>query len=187
VSAVKEGLESTPTEAELNEKVFVEERVFPEKETTIVSSNGELSLTLPLGAVSEEVTITIEEKGIPHDTPNYTDTFLTSSYDFQPEGLAFINKPYLSLAYIPPVSEEQFEKDWLSKTAKLFYFDKSIGVWLDVSDSLSVNTEENLITSRVSHFSSYAGGYTVMPHGRYSDASSLCDVCHKAHITLTRM
>jgi predicted CXXCH cytochrome family protein len=181
VSAVKEGMESTPTEAELNEKVFVEERIFPEKETTIVSSNGELLLTLPLEAVSEEVTITIEEKGLPHDTPNYTDTFLTSSYDFQPEGLSFSFKPSLSLKYIPPVSEESFEKDWLSKTAKLFYYDESVGVWLDVSDSLSVDTTENLITSKVSHFSSYAGGYTVMPHGRYSDASNLCDVCHDAH------
>lgn len=181
VSSVKDGLESDPTTPEVNDKVYIRETLSPDKDKLIISSNGELRLAFPVNAVSEEITITIEENGIPHDTPNYTDTFLTSSYDFQPEGLTFLAKPFLSLAYLPPLREENFEKDWLAKTAKLYYYDKDIKVWLDVSDNLVVDVEKNYITSQVSHFSDYAGGYTVMPHGRYSDNTSLCEVCHDTH------
>lgn len=164
------------------DSVSIATPVDPFSATAIIASTGELRLDIPAGAVPAPVVVTIEGAG-PTGVMTGTHDGLTGRYRFGPDGLAFHAgaRPRLTLGYREFAQGDAFEAEWVAQTARLFVYDPAAAAWADVSSGLAVDTQADTVASDVSHFSEYAAGFTVQPHGRYQAGTPLCSTCHNAH------
>jgi predicted CXXCH cytochrome family protein len=162
--------------------VRIATRVDATRDHTIRAATGEVALFVPAGTFSEDCTVTISEIAVDGSGPDETASFMTSAYDFGPEGSAFGGaQPRLTLSYALTDDRDGFELDWVSKTARIYYLPNAGDRWSDVTQALSVDVAVNTVSGDLEHFSTYASGYTVMPHGRFTKDSTLCGACHDLH------
>jgi len=122
--------------------------------------DGETSIEIPKGALSETTEITIEE--IDPNSPSIPDGYspcLTkrphTAYKFSPEGLTFKKPVKINLLYLDINNDGKLDGSDYSETddISIFWLDK-IQKWRVVGGKS--NTDLNTISAKISHFSIFA-------------------------------
>ncbi len=118
------------------------------------SGDGNLTMNIPEGTVAldkdsdrlETLEVTINET--PPDPPE--DAYIIElAYDFTPDGATFDPPITLTWSYDPDLPEGVAEEDLV-----VAYYDEATGEWVELDGV--VDTENNLITASVAHFTTFA-------------------------------
>ncbi len=182
VAATANGRQGELSTSAAADVVHLAALVTADEDYTISASTGEIKLFIPAHTFSKDTTLTIDEVFPQTAGPDSNTAFFTGTYELGPHGLTFNDTlPTLTLAYEGTDSSEDFERDWVAATARLYYAESSDSIWADVTESIRIDVAANTVSNDLRHFSAYASGYTVMPHGRYTQDSVLCSTCHVAH------
>ncbi len=162
-----------------NDDVWISETVKSGSGGELIAANGEVRLQVPRRALDEDTRLEIRER--PGLSTNTSATALmTPALEFGPDGTVFRRDVGLEVAYHVP-GGDRFERGWVSRTACLCTWDETLMAWTELGAGVRMDTERDIASASLRHFSSYAVGYTVMPHGRYAETSKTCRACHSPH------
>lgn len=134
---------------------------------TITALNGQVTLTVPPGAVSTNIGITVAPSA---SVPNVPQLVPGTAFDFGPSGTTFAQPLQLAIKYDPSKVPSGAREAALR-------LHKVVGsTWQPVAGS-SVNTATASVTGAVSSFSSYAAvsfTWTAISAGGYYDFAATC-------------
>lgn len=139
---------------------------------TLASSNGDIALTVPPGALAASTRIGVAESaavdpgdGVP----------VTGRFTFTPDGTAFAVPVTVRMRYALAVPHFQVAAG-VEANISLRTYDSGSGAWLPLPTTL--DTAGDILTASLSHFSEYEGA-AVQPHGTSGDKTGYCSgVCH---------
>lgn len=109
-------------------------------------------LTIPSGALISDATISVGEVNNPPALPAGLN-YVGAPINLEPDGINFNNPLTIQIPY----RDESLSDAGISDDTNLslYYYDKSSNLWEEVN-AISVNTENNIVTAELNHFSYYA-------------------------------
>jgi len=143
---------------------------------TLTSSTGEVSITIPSGALGAAATLQITEKARPADRGGLT--FVSPAYEFSPSGQAFSVPVSIAMSYVPGVVDES--------AIRLVYPDGE--AWTQVEGSSTPSPSTDMVTGRVDHFTEIvAAAVDVTPPmvGAVTPADNATGVSVDGFVTIT--
>lgn len=162
-----------------NDDIWITKLASASSPTEIIAANGEVLLRVPARALASATRLTIEER-VAGSTGCSSTAFMTPALDFGPDGTVFRKPVELEIAYRVN-GGELFEENWLARTARLHLRNETGSRWDRLGVDVTLDTERDVAMAQLDHFSTYAVGYTSMPHGRYTEGSRSCKACHSSH------
>ena len=138
------GNESAPSAAVAADTVELSRVVGPAG-GTLTSSTGDVSLTIPAGALTGDATIEVTEEPQPDNQPGFT--FAGPMYRFEPAGLTFARPASITLAEDPT---------GLDESGIRLVFGPDGAVWSEVDGGSTVDPATHTVTGHTTHFSYFA-------------------------------
>jgi hypothetical protein len=114
---------------------------------TVQAQDGSVTVQVPPGAVSSDITITVEPTPDPVDDPN---TLPGTVYDFGPDGTTFAQPVALTLAYSATAVPDDLPAGAV-RIAKLID-----AAWVPIAGEVTVDTIAGTVTGEITSFSQYA-------------------------------
>ncbi len=176
VSAVtSKNRESVPTGVVSSDNVHMAQIVGPDG-GTIAPTTGTVRLEIPAGAVPTDTTFTIEQMSGPPSAAAQM-VAVSRSFEIGPTGTTFVVPATLTLRLDPPV-DEPLPRNYPADTTWVQYWNGSS--WISLSGA-AVDIAGSTVEVPVNHLSLFGANGVTVPHGGYTDQTSLCGYCHATH------
>lgn len=147
-------------------------RTISQRGGAIRSSNGDVAITVPAGALSAPTRIGVTESAageLDGAVP------VTSRFTFTPDGATFAVPVQVRLRYAVPVRQFQVASG-IERVIELCSYDAASGTWVPVPTTL--DTASDVLTAAIGHFSEWEGA-AIQPHGTSGDKTGYCSgICH---------